>query len=69
MKLIKISKNKQITIPKPYHYLCRNGWFVLSVSDDEITLRPMKPSREKTEKEKLKELLEEHNLSHLLLED
>ncbi len=52
MKLIKISKNKQITIPKQYHSLCRNGWFALSVSDNEITLRPIKPSNEKNRKGK-----------------
>jgi len=61
MKLIKNSKNHQITIPKMYHDLCKNGWFALTVADNEITLRPIQPVTEKTKKEILKELLEEFN--------
>jgi len=61
MKLIKISKNHQITIPKMYHDLCKNGWFALTVADNEITLNPIQPITEKSQKEILKELLQEYN--------
>lgn len=67
MKLIKVSKNYQITIPKQYHNLCESGWMALSVDDNKITLKPVRPQKERTEKEKLKELLEEFGLSHALL--
>jgi hypothetical protein len=52
-----------------YHKLCRSGWFALSVDDNEITLKPISPQKEKTEKEKLREFLEEHGLAHALIED
>lgn len=58
MRLIKISKNHQITIPKIFQYLCRSGWFAMNVSDNEITLKPIEPITTQSQKEILKELLE-----------
>lgn len=60
MRLIKISKNHQITIPRMYQHLCKNGWFAMNVSDNEITLKPIQPITEKSQKEILKELLEKY---------
>jgi hypothetical protein len=54
MKLIKVSPNFQITIPKAHHRLCRNGWFSMTVEDRIIMLRPVEISEAKTEEEFLK---------------
>jgi hypothetical protein len=57
MKLIKISPNHQITIPKLYHHLCATGWFSLIVEDRVVTLRPIEIKEAKTDQEILDELL------------
>lgn len=57
MKLIKISPNHQITIPKSYHRLCTTGWFSLIVEDRVIILRPIEIKEAKTDQEILDELL------------
>lgn len=57
MKLIKISPQFQITIPKRFRHLCRGGWFSLLGEDGIITLRPIEIQEAKTEQEFLDDLL------------
>lgn len=61
MKLLKISKNHQITIPKLYHNLCKSGYFALNVFKNTITLKPFEPILKKSLKEELDELLKKHS--------
>lgn len=51
MKLVKISPKFQITIPKLYRQLCRNGWFSMTVEDRIIMLRPVEIKEAMTEEE------------------
>ncbi|MFH1720650.1 MAG: hypothetical protein ABH856_03530 [Patescibacteria group bacterium] len=57
MKLIKISPQYQITIPKTHRHLCQNGWFAMIVDDKIITLRPVEVQEAKTQSEILDEII------------
>ena len=57
MKIIKISPQRQITIPSHMKGLCRTVFFAMNVEDGEIRLRPIEVKPVKTEKEYVEELL------------
>lgn len=56
MKVVKISKNHQVTIPKSFHHLCSTGFFALTTEDTKIILRPLEIKPAKTQQEFLDEL-------------
>jgi hypothetical protein len=56
MKLIKISPQFQLTIPKSYRHLCSSGWLSVEASDGVVVLRPVQIKEAQTDKEILDEL-------------
>lgn len=57
MKIIKISPQGQITIPKGLRSMCRTGSFAIYAEDDKIILRPLEIKIKQTEDEIIQNLL------------